>query len=163
MDGTHTDKLNLNGSHTLANFSFASDGSGGTIVYDPPVSMPSSQDTPNATSTGTSGPPSIGTGKMLELTASDPGGAAFTGSAGKLILDGVAPAGHALDFTGPVTGSGGGTSSIFRASRSMHKPRLAMRRTTIRRAVHCRSRTAPQCQYRAPGQLYGVVFCRRER
>jgi hypothetical protein len=106
-DGTHTDKLNLNGSHTRANFSFASDGSGGTIVYDPPVSMPSSQDTPNATSTGTSGPPSIGTGKTLELTASDPGGAAFTGSAGTLILDGVAPAGHALDFTGPVTGLGG--------------------------------------------------------
>ena len=106
-DGTHTDKLNLNGSYTLANFSFASDGSGGTIVYDPPAPMPSSQDTPNATSTGTSAPPTIGTGKTLELTASDPGGAAFTGSAGTLILDGFAPAGHPLDFTGPVTGFGG--------------------------------------------------------
>ena len=37
-DGTHTDKLDFNGSYTLANFKFASDGSGGTIVYDPPVS-----------------------------------------------------------------------------------------------------------------------------
>ena len=36
-DGTNTDKLNFNGSYKLANFDFASDGSGGTIVYDPPV------------------------------------------------------------------------------------------------------------------------------
>ena len=32
-----TAKLNFNGSYTLANFKFANDGSGGTIVYDPPV------------------------------------------------------------------------------------------------------------------------------
>src|ERR1700677_4718733 len=36
-DGTHTDTLDFNGSYTLANFKFASDGNGGTIVYDPPV------------------------------------------------------------------------------------------------------------------------------
>jgi hypothetical protein len=36
--GGQTDKLDFNGSYVLANFSFASDGSGGTIVYDPPVS-----------------------------------------------------------------------------------------------------------------------------
>ena len=36
-DGTHTAALDFNGSYTLANFKFASDGSGGTIVYDPPV------------------------------------------------------------------------------------------------------------------------------
>jgi len=36
-DGTHTDKLDFNGSYKLANFDFASDGSGGTIVYDPPA------------------------------------------------------------------------------------------------------------------------------
>ena len=36
-DGTNTDKLAFNGSYKLANFDFASDGSGGTIVYDPPV------------------------------------------------------------------------------------------------------------------------------
>jgi len=29
--------LDFNGSYTLANFKFASDGSGGTIVYDPPA------------------------------------------------------------------------------------------------------------------------------
>ena len=33
-----TAKLNFNGSYVLANFAFASDGNGGTIVYDPPVS-----------------------------------------------------------------------------------------------------------------------------
>ena len=36
-DGTNTDALNFNGSYVLANFKFASDGNGGTIVYDPPV------------------------------------------------------------------------------------------------------------------------------
>ena len=32
-------KLNFSGSYTLANFSLASDGNGGTIVYDPPVPL----------------------------------------------------------------------------------------------------------------------------
>ena len=36
-DGTNTDALDFNGSYVLANFKFASDGNGGTIVYDPPV------------------------------------------------------------------------------------------------------------------------------
>ena len=36
-DGTDTVKLDFNGSYTLANFAFASDGNGGTIVYDPPA------------------------------------------------------------------------------------------------------------------------------
>ena len=42
-DGTDTAKLSFNGSYTLANFKFANDGSGGTIVYDPPVPTTSSQ------------------------------------------------------------------------------------------------------------------------
>ena len=46
-DGTgDTAKLSFNGSYTLANFDFASDGAGGTIVYDPPV-PPSSGTTPS--------------------------------------------------------------------------------------------------------------------
>jgi hypothetical protein len=36
-DGTDSVELDFNGSYTLANFKFASDGSGGTIVYDPPA------------------------------------------------------------------------------------------------------------------------------
>jgi tryptophan-rich protein len=36
-------KLSFDGSYTLANFDFASDGSGGTIVYDPPVPSSSAQ------------------------------------------------------------------------------------------------------------------------
>jgi hypothetical protein len=37
-DGNKTAKLSFSGTYTLANFAFASDGSGGTIVYDPPSS-----------------------------------------------------------------------------------------------------------------------------
>ncbi len=44
-DGTNTATLDFNGSYVLANFSFASDGSGGTIVYDPPVPVSSSSST----------------------------------------------------------------------------------------------------------------------
>jgi putative lipoic acid-binding regulatory protein len=36
-DGTNTTTLDFNGTYVLANFKFASDGDGGTIVYDPPV------------------------------------------------------------------------------------------------------------------------------
>ncbi len=36
-DGTNSANLNFAGSYSLANFEFASDGNGGTIVYDPPV------------------------------------------------------------------------------------------------------------------------------
>ena len=44
-DGKHTDTLDFNGSYTLANFKFASDGSGGTIVYDPPAPAGKSRNT----------------------------------------------------------------------------------------------------------------------
>jgi hypothetical protein len=39
-DGINTATLNFAGSYTLENFKFASDGNGGTIVYDPPVPAP---------------------------------------------------------------------------------------------------------------------------
>jgi hypothetical protein len=44
-------KLNFSGSYSLANFKFANDGSGGTIVYDPPVT-PSSGQSPAAPEPG---------------------------------------------------------------------------------------------------------------
>jgi hypothetical protein len=37
-DGTDSASLHFTGSYVAANFSFATDGNGGTIVYDPPVS-----------------------------------------------------------------------------------------------------------------------------
>jgi hypothetical protein len=63
-DGTNTDKLDFNGSYTLANFDFASDGSGGTIVYDPPVS------TSNASVPTSSGQTSGGQGRNFTGTGS---------------------------------------------------------------------------------------------
>ena len=36
-DGTNSANLNFNGSYTLASFHFTTDGSGGTILYDPPI------------------------------------------------------------------------------------------------------------------------------
>ena len=39
-DGLHSALLHFNGSYQAANFSFVTDGNGGTIVYDPPVSGP---------------------------------------------------------------------------------------------------------------------------
>jgi aryl-phospho-beta-D-glucosidase BglC (GH1 family)/20S proteasome alpha/beta subunit len=41
-NGISVDLLDFVGSYSLANFKFASDGQGGTIVYDPPVTSPSS-------------------------------------------------------------------------------------------------------------------------
>ena len=38
-----TAKLAFSGSYTLANFKLASDGSGGTIVYDPPITQTGQQ------------------------------------------------------------------------------------------------------------------------
>ena len=43
-DGAHGATLNFHGTYTLANFKFADDGNGGTIVYDPPApNLPSTR------------------------------------------------------------------------------------------------------------------------
>ena len=57
-DGTDTAKLDFSGSHTLANFKLASDGTGGTILYDPPV-LPSdaSASAPNSTEASSAAKP----------------------------------------------------------------------------------------------------------
>ena len=72
-DGSDTAKLSFNGSYTLANFKFANDGNGGTIVYDPPVTPLSGRNTappaPVVPSTTT------GTGESVDPT--DPPGMAF--------------------------------------------------------------------------------------
>jgi len=52
-DGTDSATLHFSGNYVAANFSFATDGNGGTIVYDPPVGQsaaPSSPPTPTVAS-----------------------------------------------------------------------------------------------------------------
>jgi hypothetical protein len=100
-----TAKLSFSGSYALANFDFASDGSSGTIVYDPPV-LPSSGQ--NTTSSGPGVTPAIvGTGATLELAAGDSESVTFAGSKGTLILDGLASGAQPFKFAGTVSGFGG--------------------------------------------------------
>ena len=101
-----TDKLSFNGSYTLANFKFASDGSGGTIVYDPPVPPPSSQSASAATSDDTSLSTTIGTGATLELAIGDHDAITFAGSRGPLILDASRSGTGAPNITDTVSGFG---------------------------------------------------------
>jgi hypothetical protein len=112
-DGTNTDKLNFHGSYTLANFDFASDGSGGTIVYDPPVptsnaSVPtSSGPTVTACEPPTGGSATIGTGATLELGAACSEAVTFSGSTGTLVLGSSSTSGgQSSNFTGTVSGFG---------------------------------------------------------
>ena len=99
-----TAKLNLNGSYVLANFAFANDGNGGTIVYDPPVSSASSQ---NFTGLGSVTSATIGNGATLELPAGTSASVASTGAKGALILDGTASGSQPLNFGRVVPGFGG--------------------------------------------------------
>ena len=101
-----TDKLSFNGSYTLANFKFASDGTGGTIVYDPPVPPSSSQSASAATSDNTSLSTTIGTGATFELATGDHDAITFAGSRGTLILDGSRSGTGALNITDTVSGFG---------------------------------------------------------
>jgi hypothetical protein len=78
-DGSHTANIKMVGSYTLTNFHFANDGSGGTLVTDPPagpdqsgalgtataaptvkVSLPDTSDTPISSSSANSAPYSTG-------------------------------------------------------------------------------------------------------
>ena len=68
-DGIDTATLKFNGSYTGANFKFASDGKGGTIVYDPPAPYAS-----------TPGSATIETGAMPESAATLPGSVTLSGS-----------------------------------------------------------------------------------
>jgi len=87
-DGTNTAKLQLEGTYTLANFNIGTDGSGGTLLTDPPVVT---QQPGNA-------PASIASGTVLEINTPDNGMVTFAGSTGTLWLD------HPATFTGTVSG-----------------------------------------------------------
>jgi hypothetical protein len=52
-DGTNSASLHFNGNYSPANFKFVSDGNGGTIVYDPPVSSSPAASTGVAGADGT--------------------------------------------------------------------------------------------------------------
>ena len=149
-----TAKLNFNGSYVLANFAFASDGDGGTIVYDPPVS-------PSSTTTGPSiSSATIGSGAALDLAASDTESVTFTGSIGTLILDGSGSAGQPLKFAGVVSGFSrtGCYRFTWHCFQCPDHSRLFAERQFNRRHAVARG-WYPRCQCRSPGQLYGVEFC----
>ena len=82
-DGKDTAKLKFNGSYTLANFKLASDGSGGTIVYDPPAPAG------NAPTSDTSGSATIGNGTTLGVAA-DTGTVSGFGGRDAIDLPGIA-------------------------------------------------------------------------
>jgi hypothetical protein len=78
--------IKLSGTYSLANFSFANDGGGGTLITDPPV------DQKNHT---------IASGATLTLTTAATGTDTFTGKSGTLVLD------DASGFRGKIAGFGG--------------------------------------------------------
>jgi hypothetical protein len=78
--------LKLAGTYSLANFTFANDGGGGTLITDPPV------DQKNHT---------IASGATLTLTTAATGTDTFAGKSGTLVLD------DASGFRGKIAGFGG--------------------------------------------------------
>ena len=113
-----TAKLNFNGSYTLANFKFASDGSGGTVVYDPPVTTPSS------------GQNTAGGGPVL------PSATTVTGETPDLT---AAIAGPVEPSAGPsISGFGAkDTPTTCLTLPSMHNRHSAIYRMAIGPLVHC--------------------------
>jgi len=109
-DGTTTDTLNFSGNYVLANFSFASDGKGGTIVYDPPVAQNATSDAaalPVSDPVGGQAPAATSNLQPLSVTGTVEVGqtssanfAFQNGSQGDLILD------QPSTFTGSVSGFG---------------------------------------------------------
>ena len=86
--GTNTIALQLVGTYKLANFAIKSDGSGGTLLTDPPLveQMPG-----NA-------PATVANGAVLEINTPDKGSVTFAGTTGTLWLD------QPSTFTGTVSG-----------------------------------------------------------
>ena len=94
-----TAKLNFNGSYVLANFAFASDGNGGTIVYDPPASSSCNQKNTTDLGSGTTSA-MIGNGATPELPAGTSASVAFTCAKGAWILGRSASGSHVPGFGG---------------------------------------------------------------
>jgi hypothetical protein len=91
-DGTGTANINFSGNYVLQNFSFSNDGSGGTLIVDPPVTSAASQQTGTAT---------IDVKGILDLEAPTTANVVFgSGAAGTLKL------GDSFHFNGTISGFG---------------------------------------------------------
>ena len=149
-----TAKLNFNGSYVLANFAFASDGNGGTFVYDPPVSSSSNQKNTTDLGSGTTSA-TIGNGATPELPAGTSASVASTGAKGALILDGTASGSQLLNLERVVPDFGG--------QNVINSPDIAFEgQTTLGNTpngIPVARRRHPRCQYRVAGKLYGVELC----
>lgn len=76
-DGTHTTHLEMQGSHTLANYKIASDGAGGTLLTDPTVAKNQLQIVSGGITNGTA----------LGANTSEAGSAMLPGATGPLSVD----------------------------------------------------------------------------
>lgn len=96
-DGSHTANLKFSGSYTLANFDFATDGSNGTLITDPPAT---SEDGTSPSCTVPTDPVTITDGSTVELNSAYSRQVTFSGpiGTGTLLLD------HSVDFCGTVAG-----------------------------------------------------------
>jgi hypothetical protein len=90
-NGTQSAELDFNGSYVLANFEFASDGKGGTIVYDPPVTGQAS----NAAANTTNNPAVSALNQQVALFTQQIAAAFPSSSAG----DASSPTGSASELT----------------------------------------------------------------
>jgi hypothetical protein len=69
-DGTNSTHLHFTGSYSLDNFSFTSDGAGGTIVYDPPTTAATQSTTDAATIDNSASPGEISVGTPAAISTS---------------------------------------------------------------------------------------------
>jgi hypothetical protein len=85
-DGTNTANLHFTGSYSLGNFSFASDGAGGTTVYDPPTGV--STQTTTAPATVDNGANQDGS-SVITPAETSPSGTTITATSANQILTGT--------------------------------------------------------------------------
>ena len=96
-DGTHLANINFSGSYTPASFHFASDGSNGTLITDPPTT--SNQSIVSAIPP-IDAPITVADGSTVELASACASQVTFDGSIGT----GVLQLDRSVDFTGTVAG-----------------------------------------------------------
>ena len=93
-DGTTTVDLKFVGTYSLANFKFADDGSGGTIVYDPPVSGQ-----PTSAAAANDGASQPGSSAATHWSPAGQGSFVFAPDFGQVTLKNFAPATDSIQFS----------------------------------------------------------------